>query len=211
MGIKFQPNIHEENDGNRHAKEHFAIIFLTCYWFIFIAITFYHIITYSGNSFHIGVDLALAAKCSIIIHKSSFHIQFITFIKLFIYSIVTVWMMIALKVWMNADIDIIFCAVDVVRVGAGKAAIVWVTAGLPAVVRIPVVSGVVFSYDFIKSVTVVIALRGGNVIYTRADSFIVHLNILHFCAGLINSEDPVRKIITGERGDFLVVLKRVIC
>ena len=114
----------------------------------------------------------------------------ITLVKLFIHSIVTVRMMIALKVWMNADIDIIFCAVDVVRVGAGKAAIVWVTAGLPAVVRIPVVSGVVISHDVIKSATVVIVINM-NILISRADSLIVHLNIFLFCAGLIDGEDPV--------------------
>ena len=48
---------------------------------------------------------------------------------------------------MDADADVVSGAMDVVRVGAGKAAIVWVTAGLPAVVRIPVVSGVVFFDD----------------------------------------------------------------
>ena len=131
-------------------------------------------------------------------------------VKLFIHSIVTVRMMIALQIRMDADADVVFGAMDVVRVSAGKAAIVWVSAGLLAVVRIPVVSGVVISYYGIKSVTVVIALRGGNIIYTRADSFIVHLNILLFCAGLIDCEDPVRKIITGERGEILVVLKRFI-
>ena len=177
-----------------------AIIFLTCYWFIFTAITFYHIITYSGNSFHIGVDLALAAKCSIIIHKSSFHISLITFIKLFINSIVTVRMVIAFQIWMDADADVVPGAVDVVRVCAGKAAIAWVTAGFPAVVRIPVVSRVVISYDFIKSVTVIIALKGGNIIYTRADSLIVFLNILVFCTGLIYGKDPVRQILAGKFG-----------
>ena len=155
-----------------------AIIFLARDWFIFIAITLYHVITYSGNSFHIGVDLALAAKSGIIINKSMLHILLITFIKLFIHSIVTVRMMIALQIRMDADADVVFGAMDVVRVGAGKAAIVWVTAGLPAVVRIPVVSGVVITHDFIKSVTIVIALKGGNIIFTRADSLIVHLNIL---------------------------------
>ena len=84
---------------------------------------------------------------SILIHKSSFHILLITLVKLFIHSIVTVGMMITLKVWMYANTDVVFCAVDVVRVGAGKAAITRVTAGFPAVVRIPVVSGVMFSDD----------------------------------------------------------------
>ena len=124
----------------------------------------------------------------------------VTLVKLFIHSIVTVWMMIAFQIRMDADTDIVSCAVDVVRVGAGKASIARVTAGLPAVVRIPVVSGVVISYYGIKSVTVVIALRGGNIIYTRADSLIVFLNILVFCTGLIYGEDPVRQIPAGKLG-----------
>ena len=194
MGIKFQPKVNEKNDGNRHAKESVAIIFLTCNWFIFIAMTFCNIITYSCNSFHNGVDLALATKSSIIIHNSSFHILLITFIKLFIHSIVTVRMMIAFQIWMDADADVVSGAVDVVRVGAGKAAIAWVTAGLPAVVRIPVVSGVVISHDVIKSVTVIFMSWVGidiNTVCSRADSLIVHLNIFFLCAGLIDGEDPV--------------------
>ena len=200
MGEKFQTKIYEENDANRYAKNYVAIIFLTCDWFIFIAITFYHIITYSGNSFHIGVDLALAAKSSILIHKSSFHILLVTLVKMFIHRIVTVRMMIAFQIWMNADTDIVFGAMDVLRVGAGKASIARVTAGLPAIVRIPIVSGVVISYDFIKSATVVRGVSGGNIIYTRADSLIVFLNILVFCTGLIYGKDPVRQILAGKFG-----------
>ena len=124
----------------------------------------------------------------------------ITFIKLFIHSIVAVWMVIAFQIWMDANADVVSGAVDVVRVGAGKAAVVRVTTGLPAVVWIPVVSGVMISYDFIKSVTVIIALKGGNIIYTRADSLIVFLNILVFCTGLIYGKDPVRQILAGKFG-----------
>ena len=95
-------------------------------------------------------------------------------------TIVTVGMMIAFQIRMNTDTDVVFGAMDVVRVSAGKAAIVRVTAGLPAVVRIPVVSGVVISHDVIKSVTVIFMSRvviNINIIYSRADSLIVHLNI----------------------------------
>ena len=91
---------------------------------------------------------------------------------------------------MDADADVLFGAMDVCRVSAGKAAIVWVTAGLPAVVRIPVLSSVVISHDVIKFVTVVIKINM-NIMITRADSLIVHLNIFLFCAGLIDGEDPV--------------------
>ena len=82
---------------------------------------------------------------------------------------------------MDANVGVVFGAMDVVRVGAGKAAIVRVTAGLPAVVRIPVVSGVVIPHDVIKSVTVVFMSRvviDKNTICSRADSLIVQLNIL---------------------------------
>ena len=115
---------------------------------------------------------------------------------------------------MDANIGAVFGAMDVVRVGAGKAAIVRVTAGLPAVVRIPVVSGVVIPHNVIKSVTVIFmswAVIDINIICSRADSRIVHLNIFFLCAGLIDGEDPVRKILTGKWGDYLAILKRVIC
>ena len=81
---------------------------------------------------------------------------------------------------MYANIGVVFGAMDVVRVAAGRAAIVWVTAGLPAVVRIPVVSGVVIPHDVIKSVTVTFMSWVGidpNIICSGADSLIVHLNI----------------------------------
>ena len=82
---------------------------------------------------------------------------------------------------MDADIYVVFGATDVIRVSAGKTAIVWVTAGFPAVVRIPVISGVVVSHDVIKSVTVIFiswAVIDIDIICSRADCLIVHLNIL---------------------------------
>ena len=60
---------------------------------------------------------------------------------------------------MDADIDVVPGAMNVVRVGACSAAIARVTAGLPAVVWIPVVSGVVISHDVIKFATVVFMSR----------------------------------------------------
>ena len=137
----------------------------------------------------------------------------ITLVKLFIHSIVAVGMMIAFQIRMNADADVVFGAMNVVRIGAGKASIVRVTAGLPAIVRIPVVSGVVISHDVIKSVTVIFMSRvviDINIICSRADSLIVHHNIFFLCAGLIDGEDPVRQILAGEGEDLLAILKRVV-
>ena len=132
----------------------------------------------------------MAAKSSILIHQSSFHILLVTLVKLFIHSIVTVRMMITFQIWMDADIDVVSGAMNVVRVGACSAAIARVTAGLPAVVWIPVVSGVVISHNVIKSATVVIVINM-NILISRADSLIVYLNIFLFCADLIDGEDPV--------------------
>ena len=84
----------------------------------------------------------MAAKCSIFIHKFPLNILRVTLIKLFIHSIVTVWMLIALKTWMDTDAYVVFGAFEIFRVSAGTAAVVRVTAGVPAVVRIPVVGGV---------------------------------------------------------------------
>ena len=120
------------------------------------------------------------------------HILRVTLIKLFIHSIVTVWMLIAFKTWMDTDAYVVFGAFEIFRVGAGTAAVVRVAAGVPAVVRIPVVSGVVIPHDVIKSVTVVFmpwVSIDPNI--SRADSLIVHLNIFVLCAGLINGKDPV--------------------
>ena len=87
----------------------------------------------------------MAPQCGVFINVPLFNILIIAHVKIFIYSIVTVWMVIALKLGVDADLGVVSCAVDVVWVGAGQAAIARLTAGLPAVVRIPVVGAVVFS------------------------------------------------------------------
>ena len=63
--------------------------------------------------------------------------------------------------------------------------------------------------DVIKFVTVVIKINM-NIVITRADSLIVHLNIFFLWAGLIYSEDPVRKILAGKLVVLLIILKKVI-
>ena len=78
---------------------------------------------------------------------------------------------------MDADADVVSGAMYVVRVGAGKAAIARVTAGFPAVVRIPVVSGVVFSNDCTEVLAVSCVSFSCVTNLTRADSLIVNLNI----------------------------------
>ena len=91
----------------------------------------------------------------------------VTLIKLFIRSIVTVWMLIALKTWMDTDAYVVFGAFEIFRVGAGTAAVVRVTAGVPAVVRIPVVGGVVISHDVIKFIAVIFVKS--DIMDSRAD------------------------------------------
>ena len=54
-------------------------------------------------------------------------------------------MVITLQLGMDADCLVVFCTIEEVRVGAGQAAIAWVTAGLSAVVRIQVVGASLFS------------------------------------------------------------------
>ena len=72
----------------------------------------------------------------------------------------------------------------------GKASIARVSAGVNAVVRIPVVRGVMISHDIIKFVTVVISTQGDTIV-TRTDNLTVDLNILLFSAYLINSVSPI--------------------
>ena len=91
---------------------------------------------------------------------------------------------------MDANIGAVFGAMDVVRVGTGKAAIVWVTAGLPAVVRIPVVSAVVFSdecFDIFADSCVIRLL----VYFPEADGLIEYLHIFFFSTCLIDFEETV--------------------
>ena len=64
-----------------------------------------------------------------------------------------------MKVWMDADTLVIFGAREIVRVCAGKAAITRVLTGVGTLMRVPVVTGVVFSYDVIKPITIVIVQK----------------------------------------------------
>ena len=54
-------------------------------------------------------------------------------------------MVITLQLWVDADLGVVFCTSEVVRVSTGQAAIARVTAGLSAVVRIQVVGASLFS------------------------------------------------------------------
>ena len=132
----------------------------------------------------------MAPQCGVFINVSLFDILIIADIQVLVDSIVAVRMMIALKLGVDADLGVVSCAVDVVWVGAGQAAIARLTARLPAVVRIPVVGAVVFLDECFQVLAV------GSVITVfvnlfRADGLMKNLNILCFCASLIDVEDPV--------------------
>ena len=68
---------------------------------------------------------------------------------------------------MDADADIVFGASEVFRVGAGVTAIAWVLTRVSALVRIPVVAGVVISHDVIKFIAVIFVKK--DVINSGAD------------------------------------------
>ena len=51
---------------------------------------------------------------------------------------------------MDADANVVFGASKVFMVAAGKAAIAWILTGFCALMRIPVVAGVVISHDYLK-------------------------------------------------------------
>ena len=53
-------------------------------------------------------------------------------------------MLITHKLWVDADLGVVSCTLKELWITAGQAAIARLTAGLSAVVRIPVVSAVVF-------------------------------------------------------------------
>ena len=64
-------------------------------------------------------------------------------------------MVIAVKIWMDADTLVIFGALEVVRVCAGKAAIARVLTGVDALMGVPVVIGGVVSNYLIQPSTIV--------------------------------------------------------
>ena len=100
-------------------------------------------------------------------------------------------MVITHKFWVDADLSAVSCAFEEIWVSAGQASIGRLSARLSAVVRIPVVGVVVFLHDVVKSITEVIFLKGSNIIFSRADHFVVHINIFFFRASLIYSEYTV--------------------
>ena len=69
---------------------------------------------------------------------------------------------------MDADTLVVFCAFKVFRVCAGKTAIARVLTGVCALMRVPVVTGVVVSHEVIKSMAVVIIVNNDS-IDSRAD------------------------------------------
>ena len=91
---------------------------------------------------------------------------------------------------MDADLVVVFGAVEVVWVGASLTAIARFTAGFSAVMGIPVFGCVMFSHECIQ----VIAISFVNIAFanfTNADGVNVHLNILFLRAFLIDGEDPI--------------------
>ena len=91
---------------------------------------------------------------------------------------------------MDADIDVVSLAWDVVRVRAGPTPIAWVTARIPAAVRIPVFCAVVLSHECLEVLAISCVVKV-FVNYFRADGLFKNSNILFFSAGLIDGEDPV--------------------
>ena len=65
-------------------------------------------------------------------------------------------MVITAKVWMDADTLVVFGASEVFMVCAGKAAITRIFTRVGALMRVPVVTGVVVIKDVIKSIAVII-------------------------------------------------------
>ena len=88
---------------------------------------------------------------------------------------------------MDADADVVFGASEVFSVGAGETAIAWALTGVSALVRIPVVAGVVISHDVINSVAVLISINE-NVMDSGADKLLIFIHIFLLSAGLVHSE-----------------------
>ena len=92
---------------------------------------------------------------------------------------------------MDADLGVVYCAGEVVSITAGQASIAWLTAGLSAVVGIPVLGGVMCSHESLQVLAVFCVDRLLIVNFSRADCVIVHLKVLFLSASLIDGEDPV--------------------
>ena len=64
-------------------------------------------------------------------------------------------MVVAVKIWMDADTLVIFGASKIVRVCAGRAAIARILTGIGALMWVPVVTSVMVYHDGIKSIAVI--------------------------------------------------------
>ena len=106
---------------------------------------------------------------------------------------------------MDADLCVVSRAVDVVWIGAGQAPIARLTAGILAVVRIPILGLVVFLDECLEVLAVCFVIRV-FVHFSGANGLIVNSNQLFFSAGLIDGEDSVREILASAGEDLLVVL-----
>ena len=116
---------------------------------------------------------------------------------IFILSIVTVWMVIAVKIWMDTNTLIVFGALEIVGVCAGKTAISRVLTGVSALMRVPVVTGGVVSNNVIKPSTIVSIQIDFNFIDSGTDCLIIFVDKLPLSAGLVHDEHLIRVILTS--------------
>ena len=92
-------------------------------------------------------------------------------------------MVITHKLGVDADLGVVFCTIEELLVSAGQAAIAWLTAGLSAVVRIPVFGAILFSdesFDVFADFCVIRAF----VYFPVAHGLIVNFHIIFFSACL---------------------------
>ena len=132
----------------------------------------------------------MASQCGVFIYIPLCYVLVIAIIQVFINSIVAVWVVIAHQLGVDADLGVVFCTFEEVGITAGQAAIARVTAGLSAVVRIPVVGAIVFSDECLEIFTVSYVIRV-FVYFPRADGLIEFLHIFIFSTSLIDFEDTV--------------------
>ena len=100
-------------------------------------------------------------------------------------------MVITLQLGVDADLGVVSCTSEEVRITAGQAAIARVTAGLPAVVRIPEVSLVVVFSDECFELFAVSCVIRLLVYFPEADGLIEYLHIFFFSTCLIDFEETV--------------------
>ena len=109
---------------------------------------------------------------------------------------------------MDADTLVIFGTSKVVRVCAGKAAIAGFSAGVGALVRVPVVTGVVVSNDVLESMAVFnkIIINDDS---SRANCLVVCFDKFLLSARFVHNEHLVRFILTGchYKGFFFLLKK----